>query len=260
MKPVATDDVILSKNRWEELHKRESLDRVIEEDPTIQSYWHFVLRYIQSWKRKEFLDLGCGVAWVSSLAAAAGARVTGVDITSEAIDKSRLLFKKQKIKGIFKQGDLLSLPFGNNQFSFIWSCMSLEYVKNTQKAIAEAYRVLKPGGTMITVVPVVSATTLTYHQLRGDIPNVPILRRCMEWFHWNLMKGKYLHYGYEQSFTPGGLEKMFCNAGFTVRRVDYFPMYYPILFIPRIFRPLAQSLLKYRLFWPLCYVEALKEE
>ncbi|MBI5449577.1 class I SAM-dependent methyltransferase [Candidatus Gottesmanbacteria bacterium] len=258
MKPIATTDVLLSKMRWEGLHKKESLDRVIEKDPTIQSYWRFLLKYHRKWNSISFLDLGCGVAWVSSLVAQSGGHVTGVDITKEAVIKSKQLFKKRGSRGFFVQGNLLALPFRENEFSFIWSCMSLEYVRSTKKAIKEAYRVLKPGGTMIAVVPVVSLTTLTYHQLRGDIPNVPILRQLMEWFHLKWMSGKYLHYGYEQSFTPGQLRQLFLKAGFTVKTVAYFPMYYPIAFIPKWFRRFIQSLLKYRLFWPLCYVEAVK--
>lgn len=258
MKTSLSEDVVLSKQRWEHLHKKETLRRTIQKDPTIQSYWRFLSRYKKDFQKGALLDLGCGVAWVSSLLARDGVRVVGIDISREAINKSKRLFRTQAATGTLVQGDLLNLPFQDARFSFIWSCMSLEYVRDTRRAIEEAYRVLAPNGKMIAVVPVVSLTTLTYHQLRGDIPNVPLLKQFMEWFHLNLMKGKFMAYGYEQSFTPGQLRRLFESAGFGVNTVDYFPMHYPIAFVPAIIRPFVQSILTFRPFWPLVYIEAEK--
>ncbi len=258
MKQILTDDVALSKRKWERLHKKESLDRIIETDPTVQSYWRFLSRYRNEWKRGAFLDLGCGVAWVASLLASKGVKIVGIDIAKEAVVKSRQLFKDRKVKGKFIQGDLLHLPFRDDHFGFIWSCMSLEYVKDTGQAVKEAYRVLKPKGKLVAILPVVSLTTLTYHQLRGDIPNIPLIKPFMEWLHLTVLKGKYMHYGYEQSFTIGGLRQLFKNVGFTVRTIDYFPMHYPIAFAPGAIRSRVQSLLRFRPFWPLVYVEVTK--
>lgn len=253
-----TVDVILSKQRWEQLHKKETLDRIIEEDLTINSYWQFLRRYEKHWKHGAFLDLGCGVAWVASLLAKQGVRIFGIDITREAIIKSRKLFRKRKVYGKFLQGNLLQLPFKDNYFNFIWSCMSFEYVSDIQKAIKEANRVLKIGGVMVAIVPVVSLTTLTYHQLRGDIPNIFLIKPIMEWFHLKLMQAKYMHYGYEQSFTVKKLKKLFESAAFRAIKIDFFETNYPLLFLPKVMRPFCQRILKHRLFWPLVYVEATK--
>ncbi|MEK7092036.1 MAG: methyltransferase domain-containing protein [Patescibacteria group bacterium] len=253
-----TNDVILSKKKWEVLHTRENLRRNLTTDPTVQSYWQFLARYKKHWRRGTVLDLGCGVAFVASVLAKEGAQIVGIDIAEQAIIKSRKLFKERKVKGKFIQGDLLHLPFRTNSFNFIWSCMSLEYVRDTQQAVKEAYRVLNKKGTMVAVVPVVSFTTLTYHQLRGDLPNIPLIKQIMEWFHLKLMKGKFMAYGYEQSFTPGQLRRLFEGAGFGVNAIDYFPMHYPIAFIPALVRPFVQSVLRFRPFWPLVYIETVK--
>ncbi len=136
--------------------------------------------------------------------------------------------------------------------------MSLEYVKDTQKALHESFRVLKPNGKIVAILPVVSLTTLSYHQLRGDIPNVPVLRNIMEFVHITVLKGKYMHYGYEQSFTVQSLRNSFAKAGFIVNKIDFFDTNYSLEFIPSTIRTHAKNLLRHKIFWPLVYVEAVK--
>lgn len=252
-------DIKLSKKKWEEIYSNKNKKNNYKKDPTVLSYKKFLDGYKKYFKKGIFLDLGCGIAFTSSLLAKEGYSILGIDISSNAIKASLDLFKKEKLKGKFIQADLLNLPLRNNSVSFIYSCMSLEYVKDTQKAVGEAYRVLKLQGRMIAILPVISLTTLTYHQLRGDIPNIPLIKDLFEFIHIKILKGKYMHYGYEQSFTPSLLRKLFLNAKFTVKRIDYFDMHYPIIFIPKIIRPFFQRILKYRLFWPLVYIEVSKE-
>ena len=252
-----TNDVLLSEDRWEKIYKSHRL-KSFTKDPTIISYKRFLDNYRSDFKKGVFLDLGCGVAYLSALLAKEGVDVLGVDISKEAIEKSKGLFKKNNLKGDFINADLLDLPIKSNSVNFIYSCMGLEYVKNTQKAIDEAFRVLKRDGRIIAIVPVISLTTLTYHQLRGDIPDLPIIKNLMEFIHIRLLKGKYMHYGYEKSFTPKGFKKMLEKAGFKVAKIDYFDMYYPIAFIPKTVRSFFQKILKYRPFWPLIYIEARK--
>lgn len=254
------NDVALSKDRWEKIYKRRKSGKKenYETDPTVLSYKKFLDRYKRYFRSGIFLDLGCGIAFVSAILSKEGVSILGVDVSTVAIRKSRELFKKEKLKGKFIEADLLKLPLRDNSVSFIYSCMSLEYVKDTQGAISESYRVLKPKGIMVAIVPVISLTTLTYHQLRGDIPGIPVLKQLTEWIHIKVLKGKYMHYGYEQSFTVSKLKKMYKKAGFNVNRVDFFDMHYPIEFIPSAVRPGFKKLLKHRPFWPLVYVEARK--
>lgn len=253
------DDVELSKDRWEKLHREQALgSRNRKSDKTIQSYKKFLSKYEKDFKNGVFLDLGCGIARVSSLLAEEGVSILGIDISFEAVWKSSLLFKQEGFSGFFLQGNLLHLPILDNSIQFIYSCMSLEYLRDTQQAISETYRILKPLGKIVAIVPVISLTTLTYHQLRGDIPNLPVIRDIMEWLHLRVLRGKYMDYGYEQSFTLSLLRKLFTNANFKVENIDFFDVYYPISFIPKIVRSSFRRILKYRPFWPLVFVEAKK--
>lgn len=252
-----SSDVIFSKRQWEKIHKKEKL-RDYKKDETTLSYKKFLDKYKKYFKKGIFLDLGCGIAHVSAMLAGEGIKIIGVDISEEAILKSKILFKKDKLKGRFIQADLLKLPLKDKSIKFIYSCMSLEYVKNTQGAVDEAYRVLERGGRVIAVLPVISFTTLTYHQTRGDIPDIFILKSLMEWIHFKLLKGKYMNYGYEKSFSVSNVRKLFVNSGFKIIEIDFFDMHYPISFIPSFIRPHFKKLLRLRPFWPLIYIEAKK--
>ncbi len=257
---MRSDDVILSKKRWESIYKKTSLSEKnnYRTDATVSSYKKFLDKYKKYYQHGTLLDLGCGIAWTAATLAKQGVNIVGIDISSEAIQKSKAIFKRDRLKGRFMQADLLALPLKDASVDFIYSCMSIEYVRDTQKAIDEAYRVLKPKGIMVAIVPVISLTTLSYHQLRGDIPQIPVIKSLMEWLHVKVLGGKYMHYGYEKSFTPSYLRSMFAKSGFRVKKIDYFDMHYPITFIPKIIRPFVQKLLKHRLFWPLMYIEAYR--
>ena len=252
-----TNDVLLSEDRWEKIYKSHRL-KSFTKDPTVLSYKRFLDKYKSDLRKGIFLDLGCGVAYLSALLAKEGVDVLGVDISKEAIEKSKGLFKKNNLKGNFIEADFLNLFLKDESINFVYSCMGLEYVRDTQQAIGETFRVLKKGGKIVAIVPVISLTTLTYHQLRGDIPDLPIIKNLMEFIHVKLLKGKYMHYGYEKSFTPRGIRNMFLKSGFKVSKIDYFDMYYPIAFMPKAIRPHFQKILKYRPFWPLIYIEARK--
>jgi MPBQ/MSBQ methyltransferase len=51
------------------------------------------------------------------------------------------------------QGDAEQLPFDTDEFDRYVSCGSIEYWPDPQAAIAEAYRVVKPGGIALVVGP-----------------------------------------------------------------------------------------------------------
>ena len=97
-------------------------------------------------KGKKILDIACGTGWSSEQFARAGADVTAIDITPKAIELTKKRFEIYKLKAEILAADAENLPFPDNSFDYIlaWGC--LMHMPNTQKAINEIYRVLKPGG------------------------------------------------------------------------------------------------------------------
>ena len=252
-------DVQLSKDKWDKQYKEILLIETHKKNRMVLSQKSFLSPYKKYMKKGIFLDLGCGIAWQSFFLAQEGIPTIGIDISIEALLKSKNLLRRIAHGYNFIQADFLNVPLKDNSVSFIYWGLSIEYVFDTQRAINEAYRVLKKGGRVVVPFPVVSLSTLVYHQLRGgDIPRIPVLSQLMEFVHVTLLRGKYMHYGYGQTFTIGAMKAFFKRAGFHVEKVDYFDVYYPLALIPVPLRPLLQKLIHLRPFWPFAYLEATK--
>lgn len=105
-----------------------------------------------SFKGKKVLDIGCGNGYILSKYAQEGATVHGVDITETGVDLTKKRFEIFNIS--LNGGEIIvanaeDLPFEDNYFDCVCSMGVLHHTPDTQKAIDEAYRVLKPGGRMI---------------------------------------------------------------------------------------------------------------
>lgn len=98
---------------------------------------------------KKVLDIGCGNGYILSRYARAGADCYGVDITEEAVKISLSRFKMERLKGDFQTASAEALPFEDNTFDLVCSMGVLHHTPDTQKAINEIYRILKPGGGVI---------------------------------------------------------------------------------------------------------------
>lgn len=92
------------------------------------------------------LDIGCGEGHNTRLLAQRGARMTAVDI-SETFLRHALQSEQEKPLGIsYKTASAMELPFAVAEFDFATSFMCLMDVSGPERAIREAYRVVKPGG------------------------------------------------------------------------------------------------------------------
>jgi ubiquinone/menaquinone biosynthesis C-methylase UbiE len=92
------------------------------------------------------LDIGCGEGYNTRIAAKKGANMTAIDI-SELFIKYAKESEQQEPLGIeYKITSAIELPFPNNTFDFAMATMSLMDISDHEKAIGEAFRVIKPGG------------------------------------------------------------------------------------------------------------------
>lgn len=92
------------------------------------------------------LDIGCGEGHNTRLVAERGAKMTGIDI-SEVFIRHAMDEETRNPRGIkFITGDACELPFEGETFDFAVSFMCLMDTPSIDRAFAEAYRVLKPGG------------------------------------------------------------------------------------------------------------------
>lgn len=104
---------------------------------------------------RRVLEIGSGSGAHSTLFARHGARVTAVDLSGERAGATR---KKLALLGtaaedcIALQGDGERLPFADATFDIVYSNGVLHHSPNTEAAIAELCRVLKPGGRAVVML------------------------------------------------------------------------------------------------------------
>ncbi|MBJ6116714.1 arsenite methyltransferase [Pontibacter sp. BT310] len=96
------------------------------------------------------LDLGSGAGndcFVARAIVGETGKVIGVDMTEAMIAKARDNAEKLNFNNVeFRQGEIEDLPLAANRVDVVISNCVLNLVPNKQKAFAETYRVLKPGG------------------------------------------------------------------------------------------------------------------
>lgn len=88
------------------------------------------------------LDVACGPGWLSAAAVQRGAIVTGVDFAEPMV----ALARSRCPNATFHTGDAEHLPFEAGQFDAVVCSLGLLHFPNPERAIAEAWRVLTPGG------------------------------------------------------------------------------------------------------------------
>ncbi len=97
------------------------------------------------------IDLGCGPGYVSvGLAeAVAPGEMYGVDVEPSQIEIARRTARNRRVENtVFEVADLVDLPYEDGFFDVVHCNDVLAYVPDTAAALAEAKRVLKPGGLL----------------------------------------------------------------------------------------------------------------
>ena len=95
-----------------------------------------------------YLDVGCGAGVAAQLAAARGARVSGIDAAEAMIAIAR----ENVPGGDFNVGDLEALPFADATFDVVAGFNAFQYAANPAIALREAGRVTKAGGWIVVTV------------------------------------------------------------------------------------------------------------
>ncbi|HTR81892.1 MAG TPA: class I SAM-dependent methyltransferase [Bacteroidota bacterium] len=101
---------------------------------------------------KKLLEIGCGLGTDLLQFAKGGAVVTGVDLTPQSIELVEKRFDLEGLPVDARVSDAEHLPFNDGSFDVVYSFGVLHHTPNTQKAIDEVYRVLKPGGKIIIML------------------------------------------------------------------------------------------------------------
>jgi ubiquinone/menaquinone biosynthesis C-methylase UbiE len=118
-----------------------------ELEPFILSFADF-----PSSKGKNVLEIGVGLGADHQCFAEAGAILTGIDLTSRAINMTQKRLETVGLKGNLKVGDAENLDFPDNSFDIVYSWGVIHHSPNTQQAVNEIFRVLSPGGVVKVMI------------------------------------------------------------------------------------------------------------
>lgn len=109
--------------------------------------------------KRPILDIGCGFGEFA-LAFADEPIDMGVDICAKDL---YVASKTKKYKNL-TLADARDLPFADNTYASIFSISTLEHIDNADKALKEAYRVLKPGGTLFLTLETDEVDKATFYR------------------------------------------------------------------------------------------------
>lgn len=87
-------------------------------------------------------DICCGTGIVTAAVAARGAQVVGLDFSPAMLREARRAHPGLRID----EGDAELLPYPDESFDAVVSNFGVHHVPRPEKALAEAFRVLRPGG------------------------------------------------------------------------------------------------------------------
>ena len=97
------------------------------------------------------VDIGTGTGRMIELFGPRSSQATGIDRSSEMLRLARVKLEAAGIASSLRQGDMYALPLADESADSIIIHQVLHYAHSPASAIAEAARVLAPGGTLLVV-------------------------------------------------------------------------------------------------------------
>lgn len=98
-----------------------------------------------------FVDIGTGTGRMIELFGPRSSIAIGIDRSSEMLRLARVKLEAAGIASSLRQGDMYALPLADHSADTIVIHQVLHYAHSPASAIAEAARVLAPGGTLLVV-------------------------------------------------------------------------------------------------------------
>ena len=142
-----TSTTMSSAQFWGRLWGAMPRDWAVVEDAQMPTY-ETAIEHLGIGDDQLVLDLGCGTGAFLRAAADRGAQVAGLD----AAEGLLAIARERVPEAILLAGDMQDLPFDDDRFDVVTGFSSLFFADDMTRALSEARRVAKPGGTVLAQV------------------------------------------------------------------------------------------------------------
>jgi 2-polyprenyl-3-methyl-5-hydroxy-6-metoxy-1,4-benzoquinol methylase len=180
-------------------------------NPWLESGYDFTARAGQ-----RVLEIGCGAGSASCLHARAGASVSAIDLTEQAVALAQANARSQGLTVDVRRMDAERLEFPDASFDYVFSWGVIHHSRATESIIGEIARVLRPGGRGLVMVY-----------------NRHSIRYWLYGLYWLFARGKILAGHdlvsvqgfftdgfYQRHFSPAELSAAFRSAGLDTERIS----------------------------------------
>ncbi|WP_436347660.1 class I SAM-dependent methyltransferase [Natronorubrum sp. FCH18a] len=100
---------------------------------------------------QRILDVGCGTGVISLLLAELGHDVTGVDFSSEMLERARAKVEQSDRSVEFQRGDAENLAQSDDAYDLVTARHLIWTLPTPERAIDEWQRVVRPGGRLVLI-------------------------------------------------------------------------------------------------------------
>ena len=171
-----------------------------------------VLELLDPQSGEDVLDVGSGpgyLAWEIAQLVGSRGSVDGVDPSESMLSIAARRSAGEHAGTLrFGVGEALALPFPDGSFDAVTATQVYEYVPDMSAALAEARRVLRPGGRLLILDT--DWDSLVWHSLDPDR-----MRRVLTAWNEHLA----------DPYLPRRLGRLLTDAGFTVARRHLHPLF-----------------------------------
>ena len=114
-----------------------------------QRWLYEIERFLPEGRKLDILDVGTGTGFFAVLLAQQGHRVEGIDLTPAMLEEARILAKQRNLDITFREMDAQNLAYPDDTFDVVISRNLTWTLPDPERAYAEWFRVLKPGGVLL---------------------------------------------------------------------------------------------------------------
>lgn len=128
------------------------------------------LELLQPLRFENLIEIGYGSGIFLPTISKLAKKVTALDIHKE-LDPVRRLLDWYQISNVdLISGDIMKMPFEDSAFDGCVIVSTLEDIHNSERAVSEIKRIIKPGGNIIISFPVKNIITDLFFKLVGEDP------------------------------------------------------------------------------------------